>query len=73
MQTRKQSRVHRILKVCKEQVQVALLEFGPLSPLYNGWVMLLTSLLDLLTLFGGGWGGIWVEEWDNMGTDAIGR
>ena len=24
--------------------------------------MLLTSLLHLSTLFGGGWGGIWVEE-----------
>ena len=42
---------------------MAVIEFGPLSPctLLIG-VMLSTSLLDLSTLFGGGRGGMWVEE-----------
>ena len=42
---------------------IAVLEFGPLSPctMLIG-VMLSTSLSDLSTVFGGGRGGIWVEE-----------
>ena len=42
---------------------MAIIEFGPLSlcTMLIG-VILSTSFLDLSTLFGGGRGGMWVEE-----------